>query len=71
MQSAIMTYLVDMFPEQSAGASASVNLARCLFAAGGTSFVMPMIRGVGVGVAFSICVGVQVGALGGLVLLWW
>ncbi|ODM19950.1 hypothetical protein SI65_04936 [Aspergillus cristatus] len=59
MQSAIMTHLVDIFPEQSAGASASVNLARCLLAAGGTSFVMPVIGGVGVGVA--ICVGVQVG----------
>jgi len=35
MQSAIMTYLVGMFPEQSAGASVSVNLARCLFAGGG------------------------------------
>ncbi|KAA8904524.1 hypothetical protein TRICI_005469 [Trichomonascus ciferrii] len=59
MQSTIMTYLVDLFPEKSAAASARLNLARCLFAAGGTSFIMPMINGVGSGVAFTICVGVQ------------
>ena len=54
-QSMIMTYLVDVFPDRSAAASASLNLARCLFAAGGTSFVMPMVNGTGVGWAFSIC----------------
>ena len=62
-QSLIMTYLVDIFHDRSAAASASLNLARCLFAAGGTSFVMPMINGVGVGVAFTICAAVQVLAL--------
>ncbi|EOD47446.1 putative mfs multidrug protein [Neofusicoccum parvum UCRNP2] len=41
-QSVVMTYLVDVFSDRSAAASASLNLARCLFAAGGTSFVMPM-----------------------------
>ncbi|KAI7968706.1 hypothetical protein EIK77_005722 [Talaromyces pinophilus] len=64
-QSLIMTYLVDIFHDRSAAASASLNLARCLFAAGGTSFVMPMIKGVGVGVAFTICAVVQVLALVG------
>jgi predicted MFS family arabinose efflux permease len=62
-QSLVMTYLVDIFHDRSAAASASLNLARCLFAAGGTSFVMPMINGVGVGVAFTICAAVQVVAL--------
>jgi MFS family permease len=62
-QSVIMTYLVDIFPDKSAAASASLNLARCLFAAGGTSFIMPMVIGVGVGVAFTICVAVQLVAL--------
>ncbi|KAJ5808688.1 hypothetical protein N7474_009957 [Penicillium riverlandense] len=62
-QSVIMTYLVDIFPDKSAAASASLNLARCLFAAGGTSFIMPMVNGVGVGVAFTICVAVQLVAL--------
>lgn len=64
-QSVIMTYLIDIFPDRSAAASASLNLARCLFAAGGTSFVMPMINGIGVGLTFTICVAVQAVALVG------
>jgi MFS family permease len=58
-QSVVMTYLVDIFSDKSAAASASLNLARCLFAAGGTSFVMPMVNGIGVGLAFTVCVIVQ------------
>ncbi|KAG8420288.1 hypothetical protein J3459_011193 [Metarhizium acridum] len=69
-QSLIMTYLVDVFPDRSAAASASLNLARCLFAAAGTSFIMPMINGVGVGVAFTICVAVQLVALIGPLIQW-
>ncbi|KAE8415616.1 major facilitator superfamily domain-containing protein [Aspergillus pseudocaelatus] len=71
-QSIIMTYLVDIFPDRSAAASASLNLARCLFAAGGTSFIMPMVNGVGVGVgvAFTICVAVQLVALTGPFIQW-
>lgn len=70
MQSLIMTYLVDIFHDRSAAASASLNLARCLFAAGGTSFVMPMVDGVGVGVAFTICSAVQLVALIGPFIQW-
>ena len=69
-QSVIMTYLVDIFPDQNAAASASLNLARCLFAAGGTSFVMPMINGIGVGLTFTICVAVQAIALVGPFVQW-
>ncbi|KAF3000691.1 hypothetical protein E8E13_002093 [Curvularia kusanoi] len=69
-QSVVMTYLVDVFPGRSAAASASLNLARCLFAAGGTSFIMPMVNGVGVGWAFTICTLVQVVALLGLAVQW-
>ncbi|VUC28247.1 unnamed protein product [Clonostachys rosea] len=69
-QSVIMTYLVDIFPDTSAAASASLNLARCLFAAGGTSFTMPMVNGVGVGWAFLICAVAQVLALVGLGVQW-
>jgi MFS family permease len=69
-QSVIMTYLVDVFPDRSAAASASLNLARCLFAAGGTSFVMPLINRVEVGLAFTICVMAQVAGFIGLVLQW-
>lgn len=69
-QSIIMTYLVDIFPDRSAGASASLNLARCLFAAGGTSFVMPMIDGIGVGLTFTVCAAVQALALLGPLVQW-
>lgn len=69
-QSVIMTYLVDIFSDQSAAASASLNLARCLFAAGGTSFVMPMINGNGVGLSFTVCVVVQALALIGPFVQW-
>lgn len=69
-QSIVMTYLVDVYSDHSAAASASLNLARCLFAAGGTSFIMPMINGVGAGLAFTICVIVQVIALVGVIVTW-
>lgn len=70
-QSAIMTYFVDVFADRSAAASASLNLARCLLAAGGTSFVGPIIDGVGVGWAFTICAGVQVLSLAGAGMQLW
>ncbi|KAH6988862.1 major facilitator superfamily domain-containing protein [Ilyonectria sp. MPI-CAGE-AT-0026] len=69
-QSLVMTYLIDLFPSQSAAASASLNLARCLFAASGTSFIMPMVNNIGVGWAFTICVGVQAVALVGVFVQW-
>lgn len=69
-QSTIMTYLVDIFSDRSAAASASLNLARCLFAAGGTSIVMPMVNGIGVGLAFTICAIVQFVALIGPAIQW-
>ncbi|KAG9502219.1 hypothetical protein J7337_005044 [Fusarium musae] len=70
MQSVIMTYLVDVFHDRSAAASASLNLARCLFAAGGTSFVMPMISSIGVGLAFTVCAAVQGVAVVCLAVQW-
>lgn len=70
-QSAIMTYFVDVFADRSAAASASLNLARCLCAAGGTSVVGPIINGVGVGWAFTICAVVQVLSLAGAGMQLW
>ncbi|KAH6887507.1 major facilitator superfamily domain-containing protein [Thelonectria olida] len=70
MQSTIMTYLVDLYSDQSAAASASLNLARCLFAAGGTSFVMPMVNGIGIGPAFTVCAVVQGTTILALVVQW-
>lgn len=69
-QSVVMTHLVDVFSDRSAAASASLNLARCLFAAGGTSFVMPMANNIGVGFAFTVCVIVQAVAFVGVVVQW-
>lgn len=69
-QSVIMTYLVDIFLGQGAAVSASLNLARCLFAAGGTSFVMLMINGIGVGLSFTVCVIVRAVALIGPLVQW-
>jgi MFS family permease len=69
-QSVIMTYLVDVFSDRSAAASASLNLARCLFAAGGTTIVMPIVNGIGVGWAFTICVAVQILAMLGAAVQW-
>jgi MFS family permease len=69
-QSAIMTYFVDVFAERAAAASASLNLARCLCAAGGTSIVGPMINGVGVGWASTICAAVQCVSLLGAGAQW-
>lgn len=69
-QSVVMTYLVDIFSDRSAAASASLNLARCLFAAGGTSFVMPLVNSIGVGLAFTICAIIQAAALLGVAVQW-
>ncbi|KAK6345531.1 hypothetical protein TWF718_007443 [Orbilia javanica] len=68
--SVVSTYLVDIFHDRSAASTASLNLARCLFAAGGTSFVMPMINGIGVGLTFTVCAAVQVLGLLGLIVQW-
>lgn len=53
-QSAIMTYLVNIFSDHTATASASLDLATCLFAARGTSLVMRMINGIGVALTFTV-----------------
>ncbi|KAI3006775.1 hypothetical protein CBS147346_3675 [Aspergillus niger] len=49
----VTTYLVDVFHDSSAAASASLNMARCCLAAAGSGFVMPMVNRVGCGVAFT------------------
>ena len=69
-QSLVMTYLVDIFQDRSAAGSAALNFARCLCAAAGTSFVIPLIRAVGVGWAFSICVLAQGMALLSALVQW-
>ncbi|KAJ2986447.1 hypothetical protein NUW58_g5022 [Xylaria curta] len=68
--SVVTTYLIDIFPEHKAASSASVNLARCLLAAGGTSIVTPIIGAVDVGWAFTITVAAQLVALLGVGIQW-
>jgi predicted MFS family arabinose efflux permease len=41
------TLLVDLYPESPATVSAANNLGRCLFSAGATAVVNPMIEGMG------------------------
>ena len=70
IQSVITTYLVDVFHDRSAASTASMNLARCLLGAGGTSLIMPLVNAIGVGLAFTACVGMQVMALALLAMQW-
>ncbi|EJD43314.1 MFS general substrate transporter [Auricularia subglabra TFB-10046 SS5] len=49
------TLVVDLFQKQSFSVTACMNLSRCLFAAGGTAIIQPLIRAVGVGWAFTLC----------------
>ncbi|KAI9731213.1 MAG: hypothetical protein M1834_005406 [Cirrosporium novae-zelandiae] len=48
------TLIIDLFENQSSTATASLNLIRCLFAAGGASAIQPLIECVDVGWAFTI-----------------
>ncbi|KAI0104761.1 MFS general substrate transporter [Nemania sp. FL0031] len=68
--SVVTTYLIDIFPEQKAASSASVNLARCLLAAGGTSIVTIIIDAVGVGWTFTIAIAAQIVAFVGVIIQW-
>ncbi|KAI1608582.1 putative MFS multidrug transporter [Exophiala viscosa] len=54
IQCAVSTYLVDIHHSQSASATASLNLIRCLMGAGGTAVVGPLIRAINVGWAFTL-----------------
>ena len=68
IQSMVSTYLVDVFPDRSASASAAVNLARCLMGAGGTAAAMPILNAIGIGWGFTLIVGIMFAALGLVVL---
>jgi len=61
LQSIITTFMVDVFPDRSASAVASLNLARCLIGAGGTAAVLPLIDAIG---AYTAITAVQVLASG-------
>ncbi|KAL6241505.1 hypothetical protein RBB50_011528 [Rhinocladiella similis] len=60
IQSSVSTYLVDIHHSQSASASASLNLLRCLMGAGGSAVVGPLISRIRVGWTFTLMTGVLV-----------
>ncbi|KAH0837732.1 hypothetical protein AYO21_09361 [Fonsecaea monophora] len=68
LQSVISTYLVDIHHTQSASATASLNLVRCLLGAGGTAVVGPLINSIHVGWTFTLLTGIML-VLGGLALV--
>jgi hypothetical protein len=57
------TLLIDQHPLQPATAQASLNLIRCLMAAGGLAALQPLIDTVGVGWCYTIFAGVSMAAL--------
>jgi multidrug resistance protein len=54
IQSVISTYVVDVFPTQTASATAALNLARCLLGAGATASVEPTMKRIGTGWTFTL-----------------
>jgi predicted MFS family arabinose efflux permease len=59
IQGVITTYLVDVFPDHGASATAALNLARCLLGAGGTAAVLPLSNAMGVGWTFTLLTGIM------------
>ncbi|WVW79929.1 hypothetical protein I302_101900 [Kwoniella bestiolae CBS 10118] len=64
IQSVISTFLVDIFPGNSASATAALNLGRCLVGALATGTIEPSIRGIGVGASFMIWLAGMVLSMG-------
>lgn len=68
IQSIVSTFLVDIYPDRSASATAALNLVRCLLGAGGTAAVTPCINAIGVGWTFTLFVAIMLACIG-LILL--
>ncbi|PBP17372.1 hypothetical protein BUE80_DR011850 [Diplocarpon rosae] len=62
--SVMSTFMVDIYPEKSASATAAVNLFRCLMGAGGTAAVLPIVNAIGVGWTFTLLAGILLLGLG-------
>ncbi|KAH0272987.1 MFS general substrate transporter, partial [Aureobasidium melanogenum] len=54
IQSIVSTFLVDLYPDRSASATAALNIVRCLLGAGGTAAVSPAVQAIGIGWTFTI-----------------
>jgi len=65
--SIVNTYLVDVFTHSGASATAALNLARCLFGAGGTAAILPLANAISIGWAFTLFTALMLVCLG---LLW-
>ncbi|KAI9666140.1 MAG: hypothetical protein M1821_004075 [Bathelium mastoideum] len=63
IQAATSTFLVDIFPKQSASATAALNLSRCLLGAGGTAAIIPLVNAISVGWSFTLCTGIMLVSL--------
>ena len=61
--STVTTFMVDVFPEQSASATAALNLVRCLMAAGAMAGVLPIVNLIGVGWTFTIVFFIELSSL--------
>lgn len=57
IQSIVSTFLVDLYPDRSASATAALNVVRCLLGAGGTAAISPTVRAIGIGWTFTIFSG--------------
>lgn len=57
IQSIVSTFLVDLYPDRSASATAALNIVRCLLGAGGTAAVSPSVRAIGIGWTFTMFSG--------------
>ncbi|KAF2239730.1 putative multidrug transporter [Viridothelium virens] len=63
IQAATSTFLVDIFPKQSASATAALNLSRCLMGAGGTAAIIPLANAISVGWSFTLCTAIMIFSL--------
>ncbi|SCU82337.1 LAFA_0C10594g1_1 [Lachancea sp. 'fantastica'] len=63
IQSVVSTYLVDLYENKSASATAALNLARCLLGAGGTAVVTPLLDAISIGWGFTLLAAVLLAVL--------
>jgi MFS family permease len=61
--STVTTFMVDIFPDQSASATAALNLVRCLMAAGAMAGALPVVNSIGVGWTFTMIFFIELSSL--------
>ncbi|KAK8204601.1 hypothetical protein M8818_005039 [Zalaria obscura] len=68
IQSTVATFLVDIYPDRSASATAALNLARCLLGAAGTAAVSPCVKAMGVGWTMTLFTAIMAACAGLIVV---